>query len=32
MHWADKCGIGFEGELYRARCHHAAETAKRGAA
>lgn len=25
MHWADKCGVGFAGELYRARCHYAAE-------
>jgi hypothetical protein len=32
IHWADKCGIGFEGELYRARSHYASETAKRGAA
>jgi len=27
MLWADKCGVGFEGELYRARCHYAAESA-----
>ena len=32
MHWADKCGIGFEGELYRARCHYAAEAADEEAA
>jgi hypothetical protein len=32
MHWADKCGVGFEGELYRARCNYAAGTAKRDAA
>ena len=32
MHWADKCGMGFEGELYRARCHYAAESRERGAA
>ena len=28
MHWADKCGIGFAGEMYRARCHYADEVAK----
>ena len=30
MHWADQCGIGFEGELYRARSHYAAELAEEG--
>ena len=25
MHWADNCGISFAEELYRARCHYAAE-------
>jgi hypothetical protein len=29
MHWADKCRVGFEGELYRARCHYAAESGER---
>ena len=28
MHWADTCGIGFAGEMYRARCHYADEVAK----
>ena len=32
MHYADKCGMGFEGELYRARCHYAAASPERGAA
>ena len=32
MHWAEKCGLGFEGELYRARCHYTAEVADREAA
>ena len=30
MLWADKCGTGFEGELYRARCRYAASLASRG--
>ena len=32
MHWCDKCRVGFEGELYRARCHYAAEVTDREAA
>jgi hypothetical protein len=32
MHWADKCRLSFAGELYRARCHYAAEVAEREAA
>ena len=30
MLWADKCKVGFEGELYRARCHYAVELAQDG--
>jgi hypothetical protein len=29
-HWADKSGIGFEGELYRARCRYVANWAEGG--
>ena len=32
MHWADRCQLSFAEEMYRARCHYAAESAKRGGA
>jgi hypothetical protein len=32
MHWADKCGLSFAEELYRARSHYAAERPEREAA
>jgi hypothetical protein len=31
MHWSDKCRFSFAEELYRARCHYAAEVAEGGA-
>lgn len=31
MHWADKCGISFDGELYSARYHYEVELTKGGA-
>ncbi len=32
MHWADEAGLSFAEELYRARCHYAAEGRAREAA